>query len=266
MSTYNDANFIRLSIESVLNQTFTDWEFIIIDDASTDNTAKIINKYLKKDTRIRYLRNKKNNGYKGFIANLNRGINLSRSELIARLDSDDFWSDNAKLEKQYEFMKKNKSYGLVGTWASAIYENGNEFCTIARPVTSVDIKNRMLIENAFIHSTVLFRKKLAKKFGYYDPNHVYVEDYGLWLRLGKITCLYNIPKEMISYRVRDESLIQSKYKKHINAAENLILKYRHSYPNYAKARVVWFIRRYYPYWFRAYTANKLKEKILNYKT
>lgn len=263
MSTYNDADFITHSIDGVINQTFSNWEFIIIDDASTDNTAKIINKYLQKDKRIRYFRNKTN---KGLIANLNKGIQLSNSDLIARIDGDDFWSDDTKLEKQYEFMRKNKSYGLVGTWATAIYENGEKLCDIKRPVTNKDIKNRMLIENGFIHSTVMFRKKMARKFGYYDPNHTHIEDYGLWLRLGKISSFHNIPEKMINYRVRDKSLTHSNYIKHIRAAKKIISEFKDSYPNYTKARIIWHLRGCYPFWFRAYFANKIKEKILHYDT
>ena len=111
MSAYNSEKYISESIESILNQTFKDFEFIIINDGSSDNTAKIIQKYAEKDERIRFINSKQN---QGIIAALNPGFSMCRGEYIARMDSDDI-SLPKRFEKQIEYMDKHSECGVLGT-------------------------------------------------------------------------------------------------------------------------------------------------------
>src|SRR5258708_3974332 len=115
MSTYNNASFIEEAIESVVKQNYTFWEFIIINDASTDDTHKILKKWSTRESRIKYLINKQN---QGLTKNLIKAINLSHGKYIAIIDGDDVWSSKKKLEKQVEFLDKNSEYALVGTFAN----------------------------------------------------------------------------------------------------------------------------------------------------
>lgn len=111
MLTYNRAKYIREALDSVVSQSFQDWELIIIDDGSTDTTAEIVNSY-KKDSRIRYIINDSN---RGIVYSRNKALEMSRGTYIAVLDSDDVWSDKKKLELQIAFLEEHDEYTLVGS-------------------------------------------------------------------------------------------------------------------------------------------------------
>lgn len=255
MSTYNDGIFIEQSIDSVINQSFKNWELIIINDASADNTDKIITMYAKKDKRIRYIKNKMN---KGLTTNLNLGIGLAKADLIGRLDSDDVWEDRSKLEKQIKFILQNSDYGLVGSFATAIDTTGHNLFQIQFPVEDGEIRKKMLSRNCFIHSAVILRKNLLNNVGNYDISHTYLEDYGLWLKLGKISKMYNFPDIMVKYRIDPQSITQSKYYKQIDTVIKLIKEEKENYPNYGSAIIIWRLRKLYPFWFRSVLSNKIK--------
>src|SRR3990172_12530717 len=121
MSAYNAEKYLREAIESILNQTFKDFEFIIINDCSTDKTKKIIEEYANKDARIKLINNATN---LGLTKSLNIGLKEARGEYVARLDADDVALPE-RLEKQYEFMNKNRDITLTGAWAEKIYEEGD---------------------------------------------------------------------------------------------------------------------------------------------
>ena len=106
-SAYNSENFVAITLESVLNQTFKDFEYIIFEDASSDNTAKILKEYSQKDSRIKIVTKEKNLGYQGFIKNLNSGLKMARGKYIARIDADDI-ANADRLQVQYDFLEKNK--------------------------------------------------------------------------------------------------------------------------------------------------------------
>ena len=120
--TYNRAGFISEAIKSALEQSFSDWELIIIDDASQDNTREIAEDYAKKDSRIKYFRNDE---HLRISKSRNKALGLARGEYVAVLDSDDVWSDRDKLKKQYEFLERNKDYVLVGGGVIVIDEFGD---------------------------------------------------------------------------------------------------------------------------------------------
>lgn len=259
MSTFNDSGYIGESIKSVLNQTFTNWELIIFNDASTDDTGTIIKKFIQKDNRIKYFKNSKN---MGLVVNLIKGISKSGGEFIARIDGDDTWLDRDKLKKQIEFLVENQEYGLVGSWARVIDSENNIVSFTKNPVTDHDIRRYYLMENCFFHSSVMIRKTVYEKAGGYDPNIKTAEDYDLWLRIGKISKIYNIPEYLISYRINPKGINSTKYNFQINETISLIKKFKDHYPNYKKALFFWHLRRFVPKKIKSAFSDILKSKYL----
>ncbi|MCF7834033.1 MAG: glycosyltransferase [Candidatus Pacebacteria bacterium] len=191
LPTYNGAERIQKSIESVTEQSFKDWELLVIDDGSTDNTKEVVEDLKSKDSRIIYIKNEQNLGIQ---KTLNKGLGLAKGEYIARIDDDDLWIDKDKLQKQVEFLDSNPDYVLVGTGVVAVDESGNSVEYIP-PTTNKEIKKRIIGMNCFLHSSVFFRKETVVRLGGYseDITARHVEDYDLWLRLGLEGKLANIP-------------------------------------------------------------------------
>src|SRR4051794_15571169 len=168
MPVYNAAEYIRETIDSVLSQSFTDFEFLIINDGSTDQSEEIIKSY--SDPRIRLINNEKN---MRLIATLNKGIELAKGEYIARMDADDICLPT-RLEKQYKVMEDNKDIALCGT---GIKMMGKKFFQPLVISNSNTIKNVMRAFNVFFHPTVMFRKSILIEQNYrYDPNYLHAED------------------------------------------------------------------------------------------
>ncbi len=177
MSVFNDENFLEQSIKSILNQSFRNWELIIIDDASSDSTPLIIEKYSKSEKRIMTFRYREN---KGAPICLNKGISMSSGKYIARIDSDDLWIEPHKLYQQVLIMDKDDDLAFVGSWAKVIDTNNNELFTLKYPTDYSKIKKSMLLHNCFISSSILLRRKMLGKYIRYGTPGKYAEDYGLW--------------------------------------------------------------------------------------
>ena len=175
--TYNCGKFITETIESVIGQTYKNWEMIIVDDCSKDNTQEIVKKYLKNDKRIKYIKFEKNQG--AAIAR-NTAIREAKGRYIAFLDSDDLWSKD-KLEKQINFMKKN-SYSFTCTAYEQIDENNNLLNKIIRPKIKADY-NRILLDCPVGNSTVMYNVDELGKFEV--PNIRKRNDDALWLQILK---------------------------------------------------------------------------------
>lgn len=254
MSVYNDAQYIRGAIESVLKQSFHNWEFIIMDDASIDDTSNIIRDYTKKDKRLKYYKFQTN---KGVPTCLNRGIKLSCGDFIARIDSDDLWLDSHKLQKQINFVEDHPDCGLVGTWTKVIDENDKDLYDLKYPTDDSIIRVQMLKHNCFISSSVLIRKKIAIKVGLYGITSRPAEDYGLWLKLGTVSQLFNIPEYMTGYRINPSGISQSTYKEQIHTSLRVIKENMKFYPHYNEAFILWNLRKYYPKWLRGSLSRKL---------
>lgn len=198
MPAYNSEKYIGEAIESILNQTYADFEFIIINDGSTDNTAKIIKEYAQRDNRIRFINHSKN---KGLIGVLNEGLDLCCGEYIARMDSDDI-SLPTRFEKQIEYMDAHPECGVLGTWFQ-IFGNKNESIQ-----WSQDIKILNFIkENQIGHPTVMLRKSVIDKFNFrYDFNYKHAEDFELWSRMVLVTEIHNLQETLLNYRWADENI------------------------------------------------------------
>jgi len=208
MPAYNAEKYISEAIESILNQTFKDFEFIIIDDGSTDRTWEIIQEYAKKDERIVPLRNDKN---LKICMTLNKGIEASRGKYIARMDSDD-WSYPNRLEKQVNFLEKNTDIVVCGGCLEVSDENLNLLYIRRYPTVDKIIRRKMFMYNAFAHPSVMFRgSSLREEEYYYDPDFYDAEDYDLYFRLGKNGSFANLEDILLKYRVSSTSI---SYKRH----------------------------------------------------
>jgi glycosyltransferase involved in cell wall biosynthesis len=234
MLTYNRAHFIKQAIDSVLSQTFQDFELLILDDASTDNTSELIQPYLI-DSRIKYIKNEQN---LGITKNRNKALSLSQGEYIAVLDSDDYWTDNNKLQKQINFLNKDNDHVLVGTNIIIVDENNNLIKKVKYPSSNFTIKKLLLIKNLFCHSSVIYRKKEILDLGCYDENLSIWEDYDLWLKIG------------LKYKFANLNIFTTAYRRHGNQSNSekkqigrdaqiyIINKYKKDYNGYMVAKIV----------------------------
>ncbi len=200
----NAEAFLRESIESILNQSYSDFEFIIIDDASTDESEKIIKRYLF-DPRIIYI---KNTERIGIAKNLNKGLSIARGEIIARMDGDDI-STPDRLEKQYLYLSKNPALSLVGTFAIIINESNIELASIEFPIEPHVISKLYFFHYPFLHPTIMFRKSDVLEIGAYRDDKDYIEDVDMFLRFimaGKQGA--NLPEYLYKYRKHKNSTDQ----------------------------------------------------------
>lgn len=193
MPCFNAEQYLKDCLDSVCAQTLGDFELIIINDGSVDDTGKIIKSY--KDPRIIYCENRSN---KGVSYSLNKGIKLAKGKYISRIDADDSMRKE-RLEKQVEFMEQNPDYVMVGGWHHLIDGNGLPYDSVENPVENEDLQLTMLFYNPFAHPVVTIRAELAKEL-LYDHEFKYCEDYDLWFRLAKLGKVKNLPLTLLNYR------------------------------------------------------------------
>lgn len=205
MAVYNGEKYLKESIESILEQTFTDFEFIIINDGSTDNTLAIINSYA--DHRIKII----NQQNAGLSKSLNKGIAIATGDFIARIDADDTALPN-RLEKQMRFMAKHPDIVLLGTNANIVDEEGNYLYT-SNLERSVNHPSIFETSNPFFHSSVVFRKSIFDKCGGYNEDVIHhFEDKLLWAKMLVCGNLANLEEALINYRITPNG-ISNKTKK-----------------------------------------------------
>lgn len=199
MSVYNDKKYLSESVESILNQTFENFEFLIIDDASTDGSKDLLEEYAKEDSRIKLICNKNN---KGLSYNLAEGTSLAKAPWIARMDADDI-SVKDRLAIQIQYVKEHPSIDIVGSYVIDIDDEGNELELRKVPTTHEKIAN-LIWTCPFIHPTVLFKKESIIKAGSYDRNLRRRQDYDLWFRCHEASLRFdNIDMPLLFYRATD---------------------------------------------------------------
>jgi len=204
MSVYNDAGYLREAIESILSQTFTDFEFIIFDDASTDHTWETLSEYAQKDQRIRLIKNEQN---LGLTKSLNKGINLAQGDYIARQDSDDVALPH-RFEKQSAVLADRPEIVLVSCALELIDPEGNWLETKLQNLTNpLVIRWLLLFYNCIAgHSQVMFRRETAAKLGGYDETRRYSQDYELWCRLAQQGDIVILPEVLHKQRMHSQSV------------------------------------------------------------
>jgi len=201
MPVYNGEKYLKEAIESILSQTFADFEFFIINDGSTDNSVDIIKSY--SDKRIIFIENEQNIG---LPATLNKGIDLARSKYIARMDQDDI-SLSERLEKQFYFMEKNHDIDICGSWIKFFGEQ-NFVAKYAK--THREIMSNSFSSSPMAHPTVFFRKKSFDKYNLrYNSTLKFSEDYELWIRALKYLKFANLQEVLLNYRISPNQMTKS---------------------------------------------------------
>jgi glycosyltransferase involved in cell wall biosynthesis/2-polyprenyl-3-methyl-5-hydroxy-6-metoxy-1,4-benzoquinol methylase len=200
MSTCNNGAFLPLALESIAQQTFRDFDWIVVDDGSTDETAAILSRYA--DPRLRVIVHRER---RGLTKSLNEAIAACKGTFIARMDGDDVALPD-RLEKQVAFLDAHPSVGLAGTGFMYIDE-ANAVQGVERVfATDGEIRSRLLIQNCFGHGTVMMRRELCESVGGYDESFVYAQDYDLWLRLAERCEVANLPEYLYCWRKSGSSV------------------------------------------------------------
>lgn len=205
MPVYNGAVYLREAIDCILCQTYDHFEFIIINDGSTDESANIVNNY--DDSRIRYY--EQDNC--GLAATLNRGIELSKGKYIARQDQDDISFPN-RFEGQINFLEANPDYGMVGTWAEIWIGKKRTKRNHKHPSDNLMLQFDLLFTNPFVHSSMMIRRSVFDEVGMYttDTYRQPPEDYELWSRVARRFKVANIPAVLQVYREVPRSISRTK--------------------------------------------------------
>lgn len=235
MATFNRARLIDRTIESIQEQSFKDWELIVADDGSSDNTQEIIKRWTGKDARITYTRSETN---VGISKNYNRGFSFVKGEYVAMIDDDDPWSDPGKLQKQVDFLDKNPEHVGCGGGVIVVGSDGKELYRYLKPETDEEIKNRMLFSNPMANSTTMFRRSAGEKVGWYDETTRYSGDRDFWLKMGLVGKLYNFPEYFSYYTVTGDNTSIAKLRPHLKASLAIMKRYKGKYPHYLSALAV----------------------------
>lgn len=206
MPVYNSERYLKEAIESILNQTFQDFEFLIFDDGSTDNSKEIIKEYVDKDDRIVPFFSEINCGY---VVHLNKGIELAKGEFIARMDSDDI-SLPTRFEKQIDFLKKNPHIGVLGSSTILINEDGKEIGAFKKETDYQLLHFLSYFMNPISHPTVMFRKEIVFYLKGYRLEYMPAEDYNLWVRALKHTKVASLKESLLTYRVHSKSISKAR--------------------------------------------------------
>lgn len=238
ISTYNDSRYLAQALNSVRAQSFSDWEAIIINDGSTDDTDAVASELVAIEPRFRYLSYAKN---RGIVPCVKEAVSLAKGEYLARLGADDLWLDPEKLAKQVEFLDLHPDYALVGTWAEVIDMSGKHLHYMKPPDEDRFIRQKLLVRNHFIDTSILYRKDLADLVGGYRSQDIISEDYSLILRLGERGKLANLPQVMAAYRLNPKGVSQTNAKLQAAMCIKFLHEHRRNYPGYVRA------------WLRLYT-------------
>lgn len=198
MSCYNAAHTLEEAIQSILEQTFVDFEFIVINDCSTDGTAQLLERFATLDARIKLYTNSKN---EGLAASLNTGIKLSKAKYIARMDADDI-SVKTRLENQLQYIIENSSVDILGSAIIQMDHDGKEKGILTLPGDHEEIVKRVFRKTMLFHPTLLIRKSVFDRYGLYDPNLRWAEDAALWYRIYDKVRFGNIQEPLLKYRIK----------------------------------------------------------------
>lgn len=200
MSVYNGMPFLEDAVKSILNQTYRNFEFIIVDDGSTDESWS----YLKslKDKRVILVKNKRNIG---LASSLNIALAHTRGDFIARMDADDICSPD-RLIKQVGFLSKNNDYVMVGSQVLWVNKKNLPISGFQVPQKDQEIRRKLILRNQFNHPTVMFRNDIVQKIGAYRSFLNGIEDYDLWFRVLKAGKVLNLSDSLIRRRIHPQAL------------------------------------------------------------
>ncbi len=201
MPVRNDPRFLGRAVESILGQTMGDFEFLIVNDGSTDETGSILDQYATQDRRIQVFHQENI----GLTKSLNRLAHLARGSFIARQDSDDY-SHAERFERQLVVMKSNRQLGLLGTNCYILSQEGKVICCERITTGEKRIAKRLPRRNCFVHGSVMFRSEVFRETGLYYEEYRYAEDYDLFLRISEEYAVDNIAEALYYYRINPASI------------------------------------------------------------
>jgi hypothetical protein len=196
MPVYNAGSFLAPAIESVLAQTFSDFELIAIDDGSTDDSGKVLADVAARDPRLRVFGQEN----RGIVATLNRALELARAPLVARMDADDL-SRPDRFAKQVAYLRQHPDVAVLSGAMDLIDERGGYLRTDEFPTSPEAIENELLHQSCVSHPAVMGRTEVLRFVGGYRRNAQHAEDYDLWLRTAEVYRIANLPDVLLSYRM-----------------------------------------------------------------
>lgn len=230
MPTYNSAEYLSLSIESILKQTYNYYELLIIDDGSTDESVKIIRQY--RDRRINLVQKE----HTGLSDTLNYGLKIAKYDLIARMDADDI-SHPKRLEQQLDYMTNNKTVNVLSCWYYIFNKNKIQYL-IKNPEKHSNVVNGLPLYSYIVHSGCIYKRNTILKYGGYE--HSSFEDYALWLKMKDHIVFGNVPKALLYVRYRINSLsrmsIEKKYRDQYKIQEKYYCNMSSSFNIYSKKK------------------------------
>ncbi len=266
MPNYNNEKYLASSIISILSQTYANYELIILDDASGDDSWTIIQEFANKNDKIRTFKNNEN---LHVVNTRNKGFQLSSNEskYFAIIDSDDISLPN-RLEEQISFLESNKEYGIVGSDAIIIDENDDVIGYRSYPSKDYEIRKKILRFNPFAQSSIIIRKSILDQIGDYDPEWKACSDYDLWLRIGQKSKFYNVKSNLIKYRISNTQMKSTNLKLTVQNTYRIqkkaIKKYEYEDTFYNKIyRLILMISSIYPkiaYWIYMISLKKKRSK------
>ena len=206
MSVYNGEKYLAEAVESILAQTLADFDFIIIDDGSKDGSLAMLQKYAARDPRI-HLTSRPN---QGLTRTLNEAFSQARGEFIARMDSDDVARPD-RFENQVRFLRGHPQVVCTGGWFELIDGEGRLLTLLRPPTDDVEIQRQALAgHGAICHPSAMIRRQALERINGYDTDFKTAQDLDLWLRLGEIGKLANVPVPVLSFRLHESSVSESK--------------------------------------------------------
>lgn len=246
IATYNRGQYIQKALNSIYDQTYSNKEVIVVDDNSRDNTQEVLSQY-QHSQNFKVIKPEKKAGR---IVARDIGIEQSSGTYIAILDSDDWWSDSTKLEQQIEFLEKNPEYVLVGGGLVKVDGSGKEILRFLPPKHDEVIRHRLLFNNMMSHSTVVFRKSVFEKVGWYCKKEgswlESAEDWNLYLKMGTEGKLYNFQKYFTYYLEAGQNVSFERVQRDLLFNQKIRVKYRKDYLGFPIAYVLgWFYCIYY---------------------
>lgn len=203
MAVKNGARHLRPAVDTLLAQTYGDFELIVVDDGSEDETPALLARYAKQDPRVRILRQDVN---QGLPKSLNLGLEHCRAPLVARADADDVYAPH-RLETQVGYLERHPEVGVLGCGFRRMREDGTPISTVVPPPDHERIRARQIFMNSLLHPGVVFRTHVVRAVGGYDERYWTAQDSDLWARLRDLTRFANVPDPLVDYRVSASSIV-----------------------------------------------------------
>jgi len=231
LPVYNGGDYLPAAIDSILGQDESDFEFLIIDDCSSDGSADVVRRYASADARVRVLFHPQN---LGLSATLNEGLREARAELVVRMDQDDLALPQ-RISTQVRFMREHPDVAVAGSF---VYHMGREpryDRLVQLPVEHEEIVRTLLVKNCIYHPSVVLRRDAILALGGYRAEFKNSEDYDLWLRAGKAYRLANIPSPLLRYRFTTGGMSLSRRWQQVVCAQTAVVSFLHPEWTYARA-------------------------------